>query len=234
MKMGGCIVIIFRLLVCAGCLLCALHGQPLDMSFMNITTVPAFSHLYQYINLDHNNITYIPPNAFSGQDILISLYLDGNSIMNISNKAFVGLPKLRYLYLEKNKLKQVPNVMPVNSTLRSLYLGYNEITVIRREDIEGLLQLGALTIEYNPLTTVPDINTILPSLKVGAGPFTCSRCIAYLKDVPHLRIFYDPPCTAPPHLVNVSWADITRQQLEDVDLGYCNLTALGKQYTAAL
>ena len=54
--------------------------------------------------------------------------------------------------------------------------------------------------------------------------------MAYLKDVQYrfLKMRSYTPCTSPPHLVGVYWADITRQQLEKVDSDYCNNVVNGK------
>ncbi|XP_078608002.1 uncharacterized protein LOC144879965 [Branchiostoma floridae x Branchiostoma japonicum] len=91
----------------------------LNISNCSLARVPILRHLVtmQVLDLSWNNITTLPPEAFSTMTDLTHLRLSNINLSSIEPNAFAGLSSLQHLSLENNQLKTLPRnlFMPLRS-----------------------------------------------------------------------------------------------------------------------
>ncbi|XP_078689913.1 uncharacterized protein LOC144921118 [Branchiostoma floridae x Branchiostoma belcheri] len=82
----------------------------LNISNCSLTSVPILRHLVtmQVLDLSWNNITVLPPEAFSTMTELTHLRLSNLNLSSVEPNAFAGLISLQHLSLENNQLMTLP------------------------------------------------------------------------------------------------------------------------------
>uniref|UniRef100_A0A1B6IEX1 LRRCT domain-containing protein n=1 Tax=Homalodisca liturata TaxID=320908 RepID=A0A1B6IEX1_9HEMI len=138
--------------------------QAVNVSHNHIKKVSKFSPLPRVLslNLQHNSIRDIDPQAFTDLDNLQNLDLSDNRINGGS---------LRGVFVGK-KVREHYESLPI----RTLYLGHNNISVLYNDTFLHLEYLRDLHLDYNPLVVNEDFSNALshlPELKLlnlaGAG-----------------------------------------------------------------
>ncbi|XP_076012949.1 extracellular matrix protein 2 [Genypterus blacodes] len=103
------------------------------------------------LNLEGNNISSIPAEAFNGIPNLEWINLKKNKLTSTGiAKTFGGLKMLRRLYLDGNLLETVPSDLP--STLQELKISENRIRGINKSSFQDLKSLMILELEGNLLS----------------------------------------------------------------------------------
>lgn len=129
--------------------------EDLNLSYNNITTVPALPRSLRNLSLSHTNILAIDPSSFGGLQALGHLYMDGNCYyknpcgraVQLAPGALLGLRNLIHLSLKYNNLTAVPRRLP--PSLQTLLLSYNRITSLGPEDLANLTALRVLDVGGN-------------------------------------------------------------------------------------
>lgn len=104
------------------------------------------------IDLAHNQIETIHPEAFSGIEKLEMLWLDHNNISALPRRAFTNLPNLLVLHLRANHLQSLDtNLFWHNIKLTELSLNANEIAYVGDHIFEQLQELDVLDISDNAI-----------------------------------------------------------------------------------
>ena len=165
------------------------------------------------LDLINNQIKYIESHTFSSYVSLDELFLTGNKITSIEPEAFLGT-KLSWLSFRKNKLKCIPDLGAITSTLYALDMSYNyihqceikipnstfpqlsiiDLTNNRLSKLPSICylspKLSTLYINNNYFVTLEDFRDIAPALyqvKFDRNPLVCDCRVAWLKGVDGLR-----------------------------------------------
>lgn len=101
------------------------------------------------LRLGHNKISKILPNSFDGMAILTTLQLQANVIEDIQG-AFKGLKSLTFLDMRKNKLRKIPDNLP--ERLQQLYLEFNNIESVPAGFFTMYPKLQFVRLAHNKLT----------------------------------------------------------------------------------
>ncbi|KAM9185560.1 toll-like receptor 9 [Dugong dugon] len=129
--------------------------EELNLSYNNITTVPALPSSLVSLSLSRTNILALDSAAFAGLRALRFLYMDGNCYyrnpcrwaLRVAPGALLGLGNLTHLSLKYNNLTAVPRSLP--RSLESLLLSYNHIVSLAPGDLANLTALRVLDIGGN-------------------------------------------------------------------------------------
>lgn len=129
--------------------------EVLNLSYNNITAVPALPRSLTHLSLSRTNILALEPANFKGLHALSHLYVDGNCYyknpcgraLQVAPGAFLGLGNLTYLSLKYNNLTAVPRSLPPR--LEGLLLSYNRIVSLGPEDLANLTALRVLDVGGN-------------------------------------------------------------------------------------
>ncbi|XP_054450588.1 toll-like receptor 9 [Pteronotus mesoamericanus] len=129
--------------------------EDLNLSYNNITTVPALPHSLRKLSLSHTNILVLDPSRFRTLRALTHLYMDGNCYyrnpcgraVQVPPGALLSLGSLTHLSLKYDNLTEVPRRLPRG--LRYLLLSYNRITTLGPEDLANLTALRVLDVGGN-------------------------------------------------------------------------------------
>ncbi|ELU14094.1 hypothetical protein CAPTEDRAFT_78700, partial [Capitella teleta] len=113
-------------------------GQRYNNREAGLTEIPIDISLgVTAIDLSHNSITTLGPNAFRNFTELNVLHLNYNNISFIHDDAFEGVYKLHHLSLSHNQLADFP-VLPNMPKLSRLYLDNNNIRTIPDDALDVL------------------------------------------------------------------------------------------------
>lgn len=135
------------------------------------------------IDLSHNQIEEINPEAFGGIEKLEILWLDHNNISSLDRKIFTNLPNLLILHLRCNRLQSVDtNLFWHNIKLNELTLNDNSIELLGDNVFDQLQQLEILDVSDNSIE-----NDVL--ISVNAKMVNLSRSgVSYLTVGNRVRI----------------------------------------------
>ena len=111
------------------------------------------------LNLDYNEISYLPSNQFMYLKKLKYLHICFNEISQIGSDAFLNLKELHRIILNNNKITFLPNNLFRNKSLYKLTeldVSFNNISFIsskflRSRDLEGL---GRISFQNNKIENV--------------------------------------------------------------------------------
>ncbi len=110
----------------------------------------------EYLNLDDNELTIIPPDLFKEMTSLKTLSIRRNRLKVLPNRIFRKLTNLEKLHLDDNKLENFPEgVFQSQINLLVLSLTSNRLTSIPRNAFYSLTNLRRLFLNSNSLETVP-------------------------------------------------------------------------------
>ena len=193
------------------------------------------------LDLISNQIKYIENHTFSSYVSLEELFLIANKITYIEPEAFLGT-KLRWLSLRKNKLKCIPDLGAVSSTLYLLDISYNNIQQCEMETQNNTYpwlstiyltnnrlnklpsicyqspNLSTLHIDDNNLVTLKDFRDIAPALhqvKFDRNPIVCDCRVAWLKEVDDLTEYGTVQCSISGPNSGQYWTQLDKSDLED-------------------
>ncbi|NWI58546.1 LRC32 protein, partial [Calyptomena viridis] len=150
-------------------------GRGSHMSAPGDTCTPFYNipHL-RHLSLRENNITSLPPYAFS-RTPLLSLDLSGNRDLSVPREALGGLESsLQELSLRGNQMEEGEAVLPCLGTLRVLDLSGNHLSLLPT----GLScsPLQSLDLRDNNLQTLGELGSWSHSLRevsVAGNPLSC-------------------------------------------------------------
>ena len=131
-----------------------------------LTSLPTTCILEKVKTLDLglNKMTYVESHAFSSYVSLEELSLGKNEITHIESGAFTGT-KIFRLFLFGNKLKCIPDLTSISSTLVHLYIQSNHIDVCSTEPQNHTFPLlRTLHLANNALSNLPLICYQSPNL----------------------------------------------------------------------
>lgn len=135
------------------------------------------------IDLAHNQIEDIHPEAFSGIEKLEMLWLDHNNISSLPRRVFTNLPNLLILHLRSNHIQSLDtNLFWHNIKLTELSLNDNEISYVGDHVFDQLQQLDVLDVADNVIE-----NEVLISVNAKMVNLSRSGC-AYLSVGDRVRI----------------------------------------------
>ena len=174
------------------------------------------------VDLTHNRIEILPPNAFSHFLICLELRLGFNKIWSIGNQTFNGLDRLKVLQLNNNHLNSLGPGMFTGlirletldvhfnvirsieegtflqlSRLRVLNIKHNEIHALSFSMVEGLTSLRELYLNHNKLLTLD--STVFQhfgrpfSLSIQENQLLCDSRLCWLR--------------LETHVGNITWID---------------------------
>ncbi|XP_008153297.3 toll-like receptor 9 [Eptesicus fuscus] len=129
--------------------------EELNLSYNNITAVPALPPALRTLALSRTNILVIEDTSFGGLHALSHLYMDGNCYyenpcgraVHVAPGALLGLRNLTHLSLKYNNLTAVPRSLPPG--LHTLLLSYNRIVSLGPADLANFTALRVLDVGGN-------------------------------------------------------------------------------------
>ena len=137
---------------------------PLGVCCAGLSSVPGWGWLnttrgrwrIEALELDDNDITHIPPDAFDGlQELGVcirTMWLDGNHITALDAGAFRSVPWLELLYVVKNEIARVDaEAFAGLPDLYELHLENNRITELTPGTFKDCPNLGILHLTRNDL-----------------------------------------------------------------------------------
>ena len=142
--------------------------QKVDLSQNKIACIDA-QHLanmtkLRYFYLSHNNIEkFSDIGCKDGDNIpqawhelqfptLQRFYVDNNQLTDIKRDILVTMLVLEWFVASFNKIRFMPFLQAVGSSLRQAHLDHNDISHIEMEHIAGLSSLKTLQLSYNDIT----------------------------------------------------------------------------------
>ncbi|XP_046659132.1 protein slit isoform X2 [Homalodisca vitripennis] len=142
------------------------------------------------LRLEQNDISEIPPKAFSSYKRLRRIDLSKNQISKVAVDAFLGLKSLTSLVLYGNKIKDLPGgVFHGLSSLQLLLLNANEISCIRKDTFKDLHGLNLLSLYDNNIQSLAngtfDTMRSIQTLHLGRNPFICDCNLRWLAEYLH-------------------------------------------------
>ena len=104
------------------------------------------------VNLDNNELQFLPPYTFSSQKNLQVLKLNSNQIVSIYSTSFKDLASLRELEISGNKVIFIhPEAFRDAKQLQKLYLDKNCISMLFAGLFNHLVNLSDLKLDHNDL-----------------------------------------------------------------------------------
>ena len=189
------------------------------------------------VDLTHNRIEILLPNAFSHFLVCLELRLGFNKIWSIENQTFNGLDRLKVLHLNKNHLDSLEpgmfsglarletldvccNVIRTIgagtflqlSKLQVLDLKHNEIHTLSFAMVAGVTSLRELYLEHNKLLTLD--STVLQhfsrpfSLSIKGNPLLCDSRLCWLRQETHLGNITWINCLLPNCSDKTPWMEV--------------------------
>lgn len=147
------------------------------------------------------------------------LGVGGLGIKQVSPERLYPLIHLRELFLYYNKLPDIPDLWPLAESLEKIELGHNPLQQVSISRLNSLPKLTQVVLNGCNLTRAPNLCKLSLSnvtVILTKNLLVCDCHMRWLKmaemsgmDVRLAR----KPCTAPPHLVNKHWDNITVDEL---------------------
>nr|AIO08109.1 variable lymphocyte receptor C [Petromyzon marinus] len=129
--------------------------ERLELQYNQLTAVPvnAFKALTQltYISLQNNNLQSLPVGVFDQLKNLNELRLDGNKLKSLPPRVFDSLTKLTRLDLQGNQLQSIPEgAFDTLTNLQTLYLRDNKLQSVPDGAFDSLTKVEILQLHNNP------------------------------------------------------------------------------------
>ena len=173
------------------------HLSYLNMNYNNVTFIPGgiFWNCgnLTYFSITNNQIRAIDKDAFVGTD-LQDLNLMQNQITALHSLTFASLPNLDTLFLSYNQIEVVPvDTFKNSQKLIFLGLGNNKIQVWTKDHLPDQPKLRSLHLDQNQIKTLSDDTFVnapeLRNLEIGRNLFEELPVFEGLKHVEVLSIF---------------------------------------------
>ncbi|CAH8546504.1 unnamed protein product [Schistosoma bovis] len=155
----------------------------LNLDHNELTSLPLDAFInYQNLRkivLDNNRISYIHPQAFNNLRELSSLYMSSNELGSLPSRLFSQLSNLKILYLHRNKISCIHRgSFAALEHLQILHLSNNRIQTFPRNSFEDLRRLKYLYLVHNPLICDCQLAAWLPAFLIEkeAGGTQWARC----------------------------------------------------------
>nr|AIO08263.1 variable lymphocyte receptor C [Petromyzon marinus] len=167
--------------------------ERLELQYNQLTAVPvnAFKALTQltYLSLQNNNLQSLPVGVFDQLKNLNELRLDSNKLQSLPVGVFDQLKDLNELHLSRNQLKSLPpRVFDSLTQLTLLNLEGNQLQSIPKGVFDRLTNLQELSLQFNQLQSVPDgaFDSLgkLDYMTLENNPWDCA-----CSDIIYLRTF---------------------------------------------
>ncbi|XP_076451663.1 uncharacterized protein LOC143287513 [Babylonia areolata] len=181
----------------------------------------------QALNLSHNIIQEIQPDAFQDLHYLQMLDLSHNNLTSVSKLVFANLPYLEVLNLDFNQLMYFPfDAFSRVPSLQKLMLNENNLSYLMPGSLVSLSAVNILSLRNNMLRSFAvDVVAEIPSLKVldvSGNPFHCACALRGLRTVLNsttitLKKINQTTCSTP--LVHKG------KQISDIDIDFINCTS---------
>lgn len=193
----------------------AVHSVDLDELTLALSQFPRNTTFVDLRNINFT-FTYIRDFSFKQLISLDSLLMDSCGIERIEEFAFSST-QLILISSRSNKLKDILWAVQISGTLRNLYLGENQIAFLPTGTLSKLSQMRFLDLSDNPVVVAPDVSALLQLryFYFRGIQIKCCSAMAKYKDLPMIRID-EKPCHGPPEIANISWDNITKDQLEAI------------------
>ena len=135
--------------------------EKLDLRGNQLKTWPSQTYLHALkrlvqLQLSHNNLAELPPNALKGLSDLHTLNLSNNQLNSLDGASFRDLIQLKNLYLEKNPLTHLgTGIFAPLKQLRSLRLSQTNLSYLSWDLLEHQRDLRELSLIENKLNHLP-------------------------------------------------------------------------------
>ncbi|XP_022084419.1 uncharacterized protein LOC110975875 [Acanthaster planci] len=129
----------------------------IDCDGKDLDTVPAgIPADTRFLRLEHNRLTRLPADVFSGLSLLIQLTLYNNQIADIEDGAFRDLVRLRKLHLESNNISLLTNhTFEGVPNLEELILRNNRLSSLPSGVFSQVHSLVELDLAHNGIRDFP-------------------------------------------------------------------------------
>ncbi|XP_072025835.1 LOW QUALITY PROTEIN: slit homolog 2 protein-like [Amphiura filiformis] len=139
------------------------------------------------LRLEQNQITRIPPKAFSNYRKLRRIDLSNNIIEEVAEDAFGGLRSLSSLVLYGNRLSTLPSgVFRGLTSLQLLLINANRLSCVRENLFQDLVSLNLLSLYDNQIQSMANGTFTalknLQTLHLARNPLICDCNLAWLAE----------------------------------------------------
>ena len=106
--------------------------------------------LQRHLNLDENQLTWLPTDIFRGLSRLERIDLEDNNLTQLHEDTFNGLGRLKFIDLEGNNIRSFPeDIFDGLDRIRTLFLGENALTSLSENIFQGLPRLRTIHLNGN-------------------------------------------------------------------------------------
>uniref|UniRef100_A0A8C5PDX4 TIR domain-containing protein n=1 Tax=Leptobrachium leishanense TaxID=445787 RepID=A0A8C5PDX4_9ANUR len=200
-----------------------------EISFISIGTFQKLTALND-MNLGNNQIESLISGMFEGLQNLTVLLLNGNLITTIHPNAFSGLPNLKILGLSSNRLYELKTISIAFQLgrLEEIYIANNSLQHFLTSDLSSIsTNLHAIDASCNPFSEFAVVTDILRGVNYLNLSSTQKNVIWNLTEpcfLKGLNRFNMKGMNLTLAAVSSIIQSLTCSSLEEIDLGFLNLT----------
>ncbi|XP_064466119.1 protein slit-like isoform X2 [Ornithodoros turicata] len=165
---------------------CSCYDGVVDCRDKGLTRIPEnIPETTTELRLEQNQITDIPPHAFTPMKRLRKIDLSNNEIAKVAADAFSGLKSLTSLVLYGNKITDLPpGIFHGLVSLQLLLLNANKILCVRKDTFRDLHNLNLLSLYDNNIQALANGTFAalhnIQTLHLARNPFICDCNLRWL------------------------------------------------------